>query len=136
MNNEAEIIPTPLSEHLDIAIECLQVPYNYYLDGERARRLDEDPWYQESIEVLQKCVLISKEDAVLFEQFKKGLDKRVAKHGHSPHHSILETVGICDLELAEVKDAVQQRHEKEIVKAELLDLAIAAFWGILSLNES
>lgn len=70
------------------------------------------------------------------DRLQTGLYKRMNKHGKEPHSSIFETVAICQLEINELYDAIQKRHDKQLIASELMDLAVAAIWGYLSLEEA
>lgn len=70
------------------------------------------------------------------DQLITGLYKRMKKHGKEQHASVFETVAICQLELNEIYDAIQKRHDKQLIANELMDLAVAAFWGYMSLKET
>lgn len=70
------------------------------------------------------------------DQLITGLYKRMKKHGKEQHSSVLETVAVCQLELNENYDAIQKRHDRQLIANELMDLAVAAIWGYLSLKET
>ena len=68
----------------------------------------------------------------LMELFRKGIEKRIAKHGYEAHNSVHETLGICDEESFEVRDALHKKLSPRIIRDELIDLAVASFWGAMS----
>lgn len=72
---------------------------------------------------------------VAHERFLKAIQKRINRHGQTPHLSAHESIGICQEELYEVTKSVHEHHEKKIVAAEFLDLAVAAYWAWLSMEK-
>lgn len=73
--------------------------------------------------------------AVAHERFLKAIQKRINRHGQTPHLSAHESIGICQEELYEVTKAVHEHHDKKIVASEFLDLAVAAYWAWLSMEK-
>lgn len=59
------------------------------------------------------------------------LDKAIEKHGRGLCASNHEAVGLIEEELMELKQAIHDNDQKQIM-LELADVAIAAFYGIAS----
>lgn len=107
--------------------------------NENYKKLSDETTEQEFIDLLkERIALLEKriEEADLFEDidslelkdFIEKLKKSRKKHGSAPFHSIHEALGVCHEELYE---ATVEIHANKIEEAadEMLDLAIAAFWG-------
>jgi len=69
-----------------------------------------------------------------FEQLRKELDERRAKHGDGLFISDHEILGKVAEEYDELKDAVRGNDRKH-VQAELLDVAIGALFGYMSIEQ-
>lgn len=62
------------------------------------------------------------------------IDRRIEKHGHCPHATPHESLGICMEEIYEVQKAIHENHEPAVIAKEFRDLAVAAIWAFLSLE--
>ncbi len=65
---------------------------------------------------------------------EKSIDRRIEKHGLTPHASPHESLGICMEELYEVQKAIHENHEPSVVAKEFRDLAVAAIWAFISIE--
>lgn len=64
----------------------------------------------------------------------RGLNKRIEKHGYGKFVSRAEALGILAEEYKESIDALQGNDLNEFLD-EMMDVAIAAIWAILSLKK-
>ena len=67
-------------------------------------------------------------------RLNQSIDRRIEKHGREPHHSVHESLGICMEEMYEVQKAIHENQDPVIIAKELRDLAVAASWGMISLE--
>jgi NTP pyrophosphatase (non-canonical NTP hydrolase) len=80
-------------------------------------------------------LLVSKNTATkAFEICREKLQRRLEKYGNRAYYSPHETFGILYEEVNEVLDAVQENNNDWIIE-ELLDVAVAALWGVASIQE-
>jgi len=68
-----------------------------------------------------------------FDEFGQMLDQRLAEKGEGLFVSAHESLGVVEEEHIELIEAVKENNEDKIAK-ELLDVAIAAFWGYVSIK--
>ena len=61
--------------------------------------------------------------------------KRIQKHGDRPWTSHHQIYGVLAEEMAEVLDEVRSNDLKRM-RAELLDVAVAAIWGVHSIDKN
>jgi NTP pyrophosphatase (non-canonical NTP hydrolase) len=67
--------------------------------------------------------------------FSEELEKRIKKHGKGKFISPAESLGVLCEEYKEVIDAVQSNITEKIFN-EMIDVAVASMWAVLSLNQS
>ncbi len=83
---------------------------------------------EKRIEEAEETDLFEDIESLELKDFIEKLKKSRKKHGSAPFHSIHEALGVCHEELYE---ATVEIHANKIEEAadEMLDLAVAAFWG-------
>jgi hypothetical protein len=71
----------------------------------------------------------------LLKKFKSFLDEKIEEQGNGIFISGSEISGAIDEEVREFKDA---KHDRDVgsMEHELLDIAVAALWGHVSLNNA
>lgn len=71
---------------------------------------------------------------IALQKLERAVERRIQKHGNKPHHSSHESLGICQEELYEVMKCVHENQERLVTAKEFRDLAVAALWAYLSLE--
>jgi predicted transcriptional regulator len=69
----------------------------------------------------------------VFDGIGKRLNERLSEKGRGIFLSSHEALGVITEEILELIDAVHQ-HDPESIKEELIDVAVAAIWGLVSVK--